>query len=193
MRIGIDLDDVVFEFVVNLLKHYEEEYGKKINYEEVKNYHFYDVFNISKKEFEDLFFSYFNKEKFENLELCELAYTSIDKLSKGHEIFFITSRSRKEGTLESLNKHFNHIDFELYFSSNPYIGNQGKTKGEICNELKIDFMIEDSKEHAEICAEHGIKTFLLDKPWNRHCQEHENIIKVNNWDEVLNRINGGFE
>lgn len=190
MRIGIDLDDVVFEFVNELLKHFEEKYRKKISYEEIISYHFYNILGISKEDFEKLFFNHFDKEKMENLDLCELAYESVNNLSKEHDIFFITSRVRKEGTLESLKKHFNHINFKLHFSSNPYAGTLGKNKGEICKELEIDFMIEDSKEHAEICAKQGIKTFLLDKPWNRYCEEHDKIIKVRDWSEVLNKING---
>ncbi len=49
-------------------------------------------------------------------------------------------------------------------------------------------MIEDTKEHSELCAKDGIKTFLLDKPWNQHCVEHENIIRVKDWNEILERL-----
>ncbi len=190
MRIGIDLDDVVFEFVRELLNIYQRTYNKKVNYDEVSSYNFNELLNISRKEFSDLIMSKFDKRKIENLELCEGVYDSVNRLSKEHEIYFITSRVRKEGTLESLNKYFNHINFELYFSSNPYVGNFGKDKGEICKNMGIDYMIEDSREHAEICSKKGIKTILLDKPWNKKYGEHYNIIKLKNWNEVLDKING---
>jgi len=80
------------------------------------------------------------------------------------------------------------MNFELIFSSNPYIKTKGKTKGEICKELGIDFMIEDSVEHSEICAKEGIKVFLLNKPWNKNCIDHENIIRVKSWNEILDKL-----
>jgi len=189
LKIGIDLDDVVFDFISLVLKKYKEIFEKEILFEEVSSFYFSRVFNLSQEEVDLFFKKILIKESVENLELCEFAKEIILELSNFHEIYFITSRvEAREGTLESLEKHFSEIDFELIFSSNPYCKNKGKTKGEICNELGIDFMIEDSKEHAEICAENGIKTFLLEKPWNKDCREHEDIIKVKDWNEILERL-----
>jgi uncharacterized HAD superfamily protein len=125
------------------------------------------------------------------MNLCDFAKDSISELSKDYEIFFISSRvDARNGTLESLNKHFSDVDFKMYFSSNPYYGNEGKTKGELCKELKIDFMVEDDVRHSEVCAKEGIKVFLLDKPWNQNCVEHENIVRVKNWKEIQEKLNG---
>jgi len=189
MKIGIDLDDVVFDFISLVLKKYKEIFAKEILFEEVSSFYFSNIFNLSQEEVNLFFKKILTKEIVINMNLCDFSKETIHELSKTHEIFFVTSRvDAREGTLESLEKHFQEIDFKLIFSSNPYCKNKGKTKGEICNELGIDFMIEDSKEHTEICAGQGIKTFLLEKPWNKDCMEHENIIKVKNWKEILERL-----
>lgn len=187
-KIGIDLDDVVFEFVKFLIAKYKNKFGKKILFEDFVSYHFAEVWHLNLSETIDFFKKIMTKESTENLELCEFAKESIFDLSSKYEIYFITSRIFPEGTLESLNKHFSDISFELIFSSNPYAKTNGKTKGQICKELEIDFMIEDSKEHSEICASDGIKTFLLDKPWNKDVEENENIIRVKNWKEILEKL-----
>lgn len=189
LRIGIDLDDVVFDFVNFLIKNYQEKFGKNILFEEISSFYFEKVFNLSREEINLFFKEIFTKDSVLNMDLCEFAKEVIFGLSKDNEIFFITSRvDAREGTLESLNKHFSEINFELFFSSNPYCGNKGKTKGQICKDLGIDFMIEDSKEHSEVCAEYGIKVFLLEKPWNKQTKEHKNIIKVKSWEEIKERL-----
>ena len=59
-----------------------------------------------------------------------------------------------------------------------------KKKIKIGIDLGIDFMIEDDRKHSKNCAEKGIKCFLIDKPWNQNF-EHENVIRVNGWNEIL--------
>ncbi len=189
MKIGIDLDDVVFEFVKPLLEFYKKKYGGEILFEDVFSYDFSDVFKISLEEVIDLIGKNFTRSFIENLNLCEFSKESILKLAENHELFFITSRLFREGTKESLDKHFLNTGYNLVYSSNPYAGNEGKTKAEICEELNIDFMIEDCKRHSKICAENGIKVFLIDKPWNQKCGVHGNIIRVKNWKEIITKLN----
>ena len=47
-------------------------------------------------------------------------------------------------------------------------------------------MVEDNLEYAIELADAGIKTYLLDKPWNKKYQNgmHPNIIKVSSRDEI---------
>ncbi len=188
MKIGIDLDDVVFEFARELLIEYNFHHGTHFTFEDIFSYYFSEVLKIAPEEVVSFMNSIFTEEKVTNLPLCDFARESINNLAEKHEIYFITSRRyNQEGTRESLEKHFSSLNFGLIFSSNPYVGSKGKTKGEICLEQGIDFMIEDSKEHGEDCASKGIKTLLIHKPWNIQAN-HENLIRVNNWKEIVNII-----
>ncbi len=137
MKIGIDLDDVVFEFVKHLIDNYNEEFNKEISYEDFVTYHFADVWHLNKQETSDFFEKLLTKELVTNQALCVFTKKSFFVLSKNHEIYFITSRIFRDGTLESLNKHCLDINFKLIFSSNPYVETEGKTKGAICNELGL--------------------------------------------------------
>lgn len=188
LKIGIDLDDVVFEFVNLLIENYEKEFGKKLLFEDFFSYAFAEVWHLNLEETISFIEQILKKEIVEDMKLCEFSKENILKLSKKNKIYFITSRIFREGTLESLNKHFSDLDFELVFSSNPYANTEGKTKGDLCEELGIDFMIEDCPKHSLICAQKGIKTILLEKPWNKNCENHENLIKLKNWREVLGVI-----
>jgi uncharacterized HAD superfamily protein len=187
MKIGIDLDDVVFEFTRELLKEYNLHYSTNFKFEDVFSYYFSEVLKNSPEEIMFFIKTIFNKDKNQNLSLCDGAKDSIITLAKKHEIYFITSRIIQEGTQESLNAHFSSVPFNLIFSANPYAGTPGKTKGEICLEAGIKIMIEDSKKHAEECSSKGIKTILIHKPWNIQANS-ENLIRVNNWNEIVNLI-----
>ena len=188
MKIGIDLDDVVFEFTKTFLDYYYKKYGKEIKFEDVKTYYFQDIFDLSLGEVVDLIRDMASKGIVENLPPCDYAKESILNLAKDHEIIFLTSRIVQQGTLESLKKLFPNIEFRLIYSSNPYANSEGKTKGNICCQEDIDIMIEDTKEHANEIAANGTKVLLLDKPWNQDYQEHPKIIKINHWKEVGENI-----
>lgn len=46
-------------------------------------------------------------------------------------------------------------------------------------------MVEDNIDYAIDLAENGIKTFLLEKYWNKERKEnHKNLIKVKDWNEI---------
>lgn len=190
-NIGVDLDDVVFEFVNTLIKNYEIKYNEKISYEDVFTYHFSKVFGFSDEKMNNIIEGLFDYETVRDMDLCDSAYDSIKKLSRKNDIYFITSRFNNiDATIESIENNFKDIYSDIVFSSNPYVKTSGKTKGELCRDYGIDFMIEDSKEHAKDCAEKDVKTFLLEKPWNKeeNFENYNNIIKVKNWEEILRRI-----
>jgi 5'(3')-deoxyribonucleotidase len=188
LKIGIDLDDVVFEFVKELINYYKEKTGNEILFENMNSYKFSEVIEMEHIQVEAMIKEMVENGKNLRMELCEFAKESILNLASKNELYFITSRVYRENTLESLEKYFSNINYELFFSSNPYVENEGKHKGEICLDLGIDYMIEDSPEHALNCANSGIKCFLIEKPWNENSEEHENIIRVKDWKEILERL-----
>jgi len=49
-------------------------------------------------------------------------------------------------------------------------------------------VIEDNQDYALSVAQKGIKVLLLNQPWNANFEAHENMKKVNNWEEILRFI-----
>jgi hypothetical protein len=46
-------------------------------------------------------------------------------------------------------------------------------------------MVEDHLDHCLDLAENGVKTFLLERPWNRDRTEtHPLITRVKSWEEI---------
>ncbi len=190
MKIGIDIDEVVVEFVRGYLKLYEYETGKNVKFEEVRTYHFWEWLPLSKQETIDLAERYFNSRYFKEIELIVDSIESIHSLKDKHEIFFITSRpaSWRKATEDFLNKHFAGSNFTLIFSSD-FHKDQGKTKAEICKDLGIKLLIEDNANYALDAANLGINVILFDKPWNEKHETPGKVKRLTTWKEAMLYIN----
>ncbi len=75
--------------------------------------------------------------------------------------------------------------YEVIFSGEIY---GGKTKSTICKDKWISLIVEDNVIYALNCAQEDIKVFLLDKPWNKKYKHHKNIVKVKDWDEIIDKL-----
>jgi len=184
MKIGIDIDEVVAEFVDGFLEFYNQKAGTSLDREDIKSYSFHENLEISEEEVEGIVDEFCNSEKLVDLGIVEGSKQGVINLDKYHDVVFITSRSSdfEKGTEKFLKKNFPEHDFEIYFSKKDV-----KSKAEICSELGIDLILEDNPHYALDCAEKGTRVFLFNQPWNQDC-EHENIIRVRNWTEVLEEL-----
>jgi uncharacterized HAD superfamily protein len=182
MKIGIDLDDVVWEHFGPVLDYINEKNGTDFKLDNLKTFKIWESFDISREEAFDSVKSFHDSGKMDEVSFIDGAREIIKDLTKGNELVFVTSRAPyfKEQTLNLLKK--NGFEIPIFFSRHLNEEN-GKTKFEICRDEKIDVMIEDSSNHAVECAEGGIKVILFDKPWNQGV-EYKNIIRIKSWMEV---------
>jgi len=188
MKIGIDVDEVVCEFVKDYVNFLNKKTGKSISYEDVVDWDIAKIFQITREEERAENIEFIQQRKHINLKLVEGAGAAIIQLSKENQIFFITARPLiiKEDTEIYLKKAFPEVNFKIYHSDDHW-PNKTKKKSEICTELRLDFMIDDNPDFLESCSRKGIKYILFNKPWNKHIA-HENIKRVNDWKEVLASI-----
>ena len=188
MKIAIDIDEVIVDFVRGYLNVYEKRYGKKAFFEDIFSHNFWESLKISKEESLDIADEFYDSEQFDNIGIIEGAKESILELSKNNELFIITSRplKLKKQTEQFFQTNFNEIPFKIFYSGG--FLTMGQTKGEICKNLGISILIEDNKDYALDCAKRGVKVFLLDKPWNKNHEQHERVIKVKNWNEILGHL-----
>jgi uncharacterized HAD superfamily protein len=191
MKIGIDIDDVVVEFVKGFCEFFNKLKNTNYVFEDVYTYNLKKLVNISKEEEINLIKDFNKSEKFFNLDFVKGAKENIFDLEEKNKIFFITSRPLEieKITNDFFERNFPKNNFEIHFSCEKWGNGEGKTKGEICLDLGIEVIIEDNEKFALECAEKGIKSFLLDKPWNQDYVKHENIIKVKNWKELMVHLN----
>ncbi|MFA4960680.1 MAG: DNA polymerase II large subunit [Candidatus Pacearchaeota archaeon] len=184
MKIGVDVDDVLCDTMRLFLKFIMGEKGINKNFDDVKSYNLKKNFGFELEESNMLYKKMLDEFQ---IDLISGAADSVKKLHENHDIIFITSRQliHKEKTESFLKTYF--IDNPIVYFSSDYNSDQGRNKEEICRELGIGVIIEDNDEHSLRYAQNGICVLLLDKPWNKNIF-HENIVRCNGWEEVLNQV-----
>lgn len=192
MKIGIDLDETTLNLIDPLIEYHKEKTGKKLEREDFESFYLSDILSISKEEEWIYLDEFYNSDYFDKILPLQNSINVLKELSKNHEIFFITARPEnwREKTEKWLSKF---VDFphKLILTSNMHKNEPGKKKFEVCEEKSIDIFIEDDHNYALGCANVGVKTFLLNKPWNRKIN-HKNITRVDNWNEIHGILKNNF-
>jgi uncharacterized HAD superfamily protein len=189
MKIAIDIDEVIVECVKHFLFIHKSKTGVDFNFDEVFTYALWEPLGISREQANEYFNSFSKYNFMLNPDFIEDSKESILFLFDTHKIGFITARPEKmkEETEIFLKNNFSKFNFDLFLSGEHY-KNGNKTKSLICKENNFSLLIEDQQPIAEDCARNGTKVLLFDKPWNKNCEENENIIRVKSWKEILERI-----
>ena len=187
MRIGIDIDEIIAEFLDQFLVFYHEKTGKLLSKNDFHSYNFEEILGGTKEEAIEIVREFYASEYFDNIKPVEKARDSIKNLINSHEIFLITSRHgvAKEKTTPWIKEYFGNIPIEIIYTDD--FSQAKRNKSQICKELGIGIIVEDHKDWALRCAKDEIITILFDKPWNKGL-EHDNIIRVNNWTDAVKEI-----
>lgn len=187
MRIGVDIDNVLSNFNDILLNEYKK-HDKKINGNGIINPNVYirQMFAWD-KDYEENFYKlnieYF-ASMFEPIKECS-KYIKLLK-EEGNTIYIISGRDNGEYsnpykmTIDWLKKY--DIVYDKLFLVDAY---NSHSKTEVCLEYNIDVMIDDSKRMCKDMKDNGIRTLLMDTPYNRDTNEFE---RVNSWKEIYNKL-----
>ncbi len=192
--IGIDLDEVLSETIDGVLKfHNHIINGIPASKNDISAYYLRDVdkFWMTKEEWMKYFRRFLDEaQRSEDIFPVEWAKEWLEKLrQEWWKIIIVTARriEIKDFTIHRLNEHFLWLWDEILFAN--HFSQNEISKSELCKQHGIHIMVEDNFEYAIDLATAGIKTYLLDKPWNQKYEKwiYPNIIKVS-WREELSSI-----
>lgn len=178
MKIGIDCDDVIANFVQEMLKDRNEKIGTDHKYEDVVTYDLSSCLGTTPEYMTEYLRTLGTTGFFK--ELPQIAdsrmYMNRMKLA-GHDLYIITSRSCAKDTIDWL-------DEQKYSYDNVFLTPR---KHEVSKALGLDFMIEDNPRHIKDISEQGVHVIVPNHPWNALVKESEYVTKVNDW-ETINSI-----
>lgn len=180
MKIGIDLDGVVFDSE-NWFRAYSEIFDVNIGGKGVKNpdciraQHRYEWTESEIKQYFDNCMEYIQR----NAPLMPYAKYVLDRLAEKHQIYFITRRgviSNSEiiNTKKRLAKEKIKYD-NIFFKQS--------SKLETCKKLNVDYMIDDYQNVVKELTENGIKCIYFRNITNPSIQNN-NIVQVQDWGEI---------
>lgn len=187
MKIAIDIDEVVVDFVEKYMEFVETRGIKGVNYENVDCYELWEVLGITRDKFMILLNEYNESKYFREVKFIDGAKDGICFLRDNFDICFITARpeSISKRTKDFVFREFGILENSVVFSGDNF--GKNKNKDDICKDLGIGLIIEDSGLDSLKYAENGIKVLLLDKPWNQEF-EHGRIFRCKDWGEILAKI-----
>lgn len=192
MNIGIDLDDVTVKLLDGLLNYLNNKYNTNFKFEEHIQFDLDKIWKCSPEEAMKRVYDFYSSNYMELVLPIDGAINSIYKLSKKHNITFITSRPvfLKEKTNRWLKYYFPHKVFPVYFTNQYTFQKEARiNKSDICKKLDIKLMIEDSPANTIDLVSNNIKVLLFNRPWNSSIANTALITRVNNWKDVLKILN----
>ena len=171
--IGIDCDDVLNNLVKGILAEHQKQTGRIIKEEDVLSWDFNEL-DIDKE-------SVFPKIDPENLE------PKLDNINALKELFdlentylevktYIVSQCPIEKALPRINFIKKYLPD---FDNKRFISIADKSL------IKLDYLVDDALHNIEACNKYGVKTFLLDMPYNRNIKVERRIYRLSEFVETL--------
>lgn len=169
MKIGVDVDEVIFPFTDNLILFYNKKHSANVKKSDIWVYEFYKVLNISKEKEMDDIREFIESPLFKEMRPIEGSVEGLCELRKNNELYAITGRgdSTEDITNKQISDYFNGLFKDVCFSEfNPYLGFK-TPKFHYCKKLGIEIMIEDIASTAiEISRECNIPVIMPNYRWN---------------------------
>ncbi len=194
MKIGIDLDEVLADFMTALIKFHNDKYDTAFERHQFHSYRVFEIWGGTQEEADGEISEFYNTEYFEGIQPIPNAIESIDSLSKSHELSIITSRQNdiSEKTLDWVNRHFKNKFTGVYFTNQHSHNGISISKSSVCNKIGANLMIEDYLDYATECALAGKEVLLLDCPWNKTQALPNKINRVYSWKEITETIDNNY-
>jgi uncharacterized HAD superfamily protein len=175
---------------------YNKKFGTSFNVGDYKYHDLEKTWGGSKEDAVIIVEEFFQSPDFSEILPIANSPKSVLNLSKKHELFLVTSRPQniKQRTLEFLQNYFPK-EIKKVIHTGQYVSPASSiNKFDVCVQEKADVLIEDCLEIAIDCANHGLKTFLLDSSLNQLNREHsegkipKNLLRVKSWPEIVERL-----
>jgi len=190
MRIGIDLDGVVYDTEKNF-RVYQELYdmyvlkqNTKVNENEIsmqKRFEWSDEILMD-------FFARYVKPILKEASYMPGAKMILKMLKEeGHELIVITARGLSDPSLIPVTKERLEKDGIIEMFEKCYYAVEDKAQ--VCKNENIDIMIDDSNHNCKNTSENKIKTIYLKDAPSYDMKENEYLKVLYNWGEIYRYIN----
>lgn len=189
-RIYVDFDDVLCATARGFLIVLEDEFGKRVEFEEIVDFDLGRSFDLSPEDLERFFELAHDEEILAGFEPLAGAFDTLSEWSElGYEIEVVTGRPprTRDASLAWLEAH------EVTYDDLVFVDKYGHAPGGMAlNELlhrDYAWVVEDSFAMAEHLALAGQRVRLLDRPWNRLGSKAESkILRCADWKEVRSSV-----
>lgn len=190
MKIGIDLDEVLADFLSTLIEFHNEKRGTSFKRNDFHSYRVYEVWGGTLEETIAEIYEFYETKFFDRVKPMPGALESVNELSRNHELIVITSRQLdiSQKTISWIEKYFSGRFSGIFFTNQNSLSGKSLSKSSICRNSEIEFMVEDYLDYASECARSVKKVLLYDSPWNKTADLPENIFRVYSWKDISENL-----
>jgi uncharacterized HAD superfamily protein len=191
--IAVDIDEVLMPHFQDLIDWYNKQYGTELT---LLDNHPTDPRPWGTDSFEEAIrrvHRFFDTQMFKDSKPFSEAKHAVRKLSRNYEMIVITARDTilERVTRDWLDEHFKELFTATHFTARYNLEGEIQTKASVALTNKTDYLIDDALDHCEDAAKVGIKALLFgDYPWNQTDKLPKGVVRVKNWQEVLDYFEG---
>lgn len=179
--VGIDLDDVVIDYVRGLLDFYNHTHFDRVRYDQIKDFKLQRTFSKTPT-FEAvtaLMAHFTHHDYYRKLPAVLNAVSGLQELEIKYDVHLITARHEDtaEATYEWLHRNG-------YFAKNIHFT---KEKGLKAKELGLVAHVDDAIHNLDNIIQHSPETkpILYHRPWNAHSKAYE---RVHHWQGLIDKL-----
>ena len=190
-KLAVDLDGVLADFFESITKYYNRRFGTNFLTDDIYTLRLWEVWGLREGEEKEIITDFFKTDLSKNIPVVDGSSESINSLSMGNDLAIVTARpiSTYGDTFNWLDRNFRGKFQDIHFASHHFPGNgTKKNKSDFCLEYGYGILIDDYHGHVNECAEKGITSFLMTRPWNWETL-HQKVIRVRNWQDAVEKIN----
>ena len=190
MIIGIDLDEVLAEFLSAVIEYHNFTYKTELTKKQFKSYSFWKIWGGTMDGAIQKIYDFHKTYYFKNIKPVTGAIKALTILKQDNDLFVITARQNniKKETKEWVNQYFPNLFSGIYLGNHFSQNGDAIAKSKICDDLAVEVMIEDSIENAIDCISPKRRVFLFDRPWNQQAELPPEISRVFSWKEIAKAI-----
>jgi 5'(3')-deoxyribonucleotidase len=194
LTIAVDVDDVLFPFVPEIMAHYNGLRGAAFRLEDFSKYHFSEVWGISEEDANGVIASYLAKDVV-HLSPVPGAQEALARLAEDFRLIVVTARNGvyEQPTRKWLDMHFGNLIEDAIFAGNPYDCEVYREKGEVCVDLGAALLIDDSPNNLQSALEHEVDALLFGAhQWNQVHSLPATVPRCATWPEVVDYIRARY-
>src|SRR3989338_1933449 len=192
MAIGVDLDEVLADYILGLAAFLYETHQVTISRDQFEIYSLGHVLGIPYEKELRLLNEFHRTPHFQNIIPTQGSQEGIRRLYEiDNELHVITARGEDVYSITEqwVATHFNGY-FRAIHSTNAGVDPNGaEKKSAVCKRLGIKKHIDDVVHNALDCAAEGIGVVLFHRPWNAsHTPLPQNVVRSYSWDDVPQKV-----
>lgn len=168
----MDLDDVVWDFVGNLLQRYNLKYRDNLTKDDIKDW---DISKFISPECKNIFKEFVNEDFFCDLRVHSKIKTSLELINEYADLYFVTA-----GHSKSIYERSVALKRDLkWFKDSQLVKLSDKSR------FLCDYLVDNNWDN---CLNSNGKAYLIDQPWNQQKDLSGTNIKRTTVLEALDEI-----